>query len=1182
MAIIQGTPGNDTLVGTRFADTIYGLAGNDFLLGLADNDTLYGGSSNDTLDGGVGIDSLIGGRGNDVYVVNNLNDKVIETANAEIDTVRSSVNYTLPNHVENLTLTGNRNINGAGNVLANQIIGNSGNNFLYGGTGIDTLYGGAGNDTLDGGSDNDILYGGDGNDALNGDNYSYGYTGNDTLCGGTGNDTLDGNAGNDILYGGTGNDSLLGSAGSDLVYGGDGDDTLSASSIFVRYSSIFYNFLFFEGDGDPDILLGGDGNDTYIVVESGDRIIETANAGIDTVIAYNSYTLGNNIENLTLGEQPYSSSSISGTGNRLNNVIVGNSTNNTLEGKTGNDSLNGGSGEDILVGTDRGIAERDTLTGGTGRDIFVLGNATTVFYDDGNSTTSGFGNYALITDFNPEEDVIRLNGRRTNYYLTTSPTGLPTGTALFRKQQGTTDELIAIIQSATALDLNDAYFSLTEGGNNLFLLELDGNNGFTLQGDYRFPSGDSVSTADINGDGFDDIIIGGTSGVGGSGRSLSYVVFGKASGIDARVDLTTLDGRNGFILQGLNYYDFPRISVNSSGDINGDGFADIAINFSGSSRRVDEYGDRYYESGTQSYVVFGKPSGFSASVDLSNLDGRNGFISSFPIDAAGDVNGDGFDDIIIGAPNMRENYVVFGKASGFDARFDTTTLDGTNGFVVEGIPSDTYYEFDFLVSRAGDINGDGFDDIIIGAPFNDPNGRSNAGESYIIYGKATGFNARIDVTTLDGSNGFILQGINTNNRFGDLLSSAGDLNADGFNDIIIGAPGAGESYIVFGKASGFDARFDLATLNGTNGFVLEGLNAYDDVSSRFSLTRAGDINGDGFDDIIIETLRSAESYVVFGKASGFDARIDLTTLDGSNGFVISDTNNRFFGRSLNSAGDINSDGFDDIIINIPGANPNGRANTGESYVLFGKPSGFDARVDLATFDGSDGLVLQGINTNDRSGYSVSRGDVNGDGYDDIILGAPSASPNGRVSAGESYVIYGQDFTGSVTRQGTAGNDLLLGTNIDDIIIGGLGNDTLRGGGGSNVLYGGAAGDDVLIFSPQNRRMDGGSGTDTLAVDGNGVTLDLTAIPNNRIRSIEIIDLTGTGNNTLQMTRLDLLNLSDSTNQLIVNGNSGDSIISTGQGWLFEATTTLDGNQYNRYTSGVATLLVDTDITRTLS
>ncbi|PIG94248.1 FG-GAP repeat protein [Gloeocapsopsis sp. IPPAS B-1203] len=1115
MVIIRGTPSNDTLVGTRFADTIYGLVGNDLLLGLAGSDTLYGGLGNDTLNGGIGIDSLIGGLGNDVYVVNNLRDTVVEAANAGIDTVQSSLlSYDLPSNVENLTLIGSRNMNGGGNALANRIIGNSGNNYLYGDAGNDTLYGGAGNDTLNGGSDNDILYGGEGNDAL------YGYAGNDTLYGGTGNDTLDGGDGNDVLYGGTENDNLFGNAGSDILYGGDGNDTLSASSIFSRYN-IFYDFLFFEGDGEPDILIGGDGNDTYIVGESGDRIIEAPNAGRDTVITYSSYILGDNLEDLTLAEQTYSSSSINGTGNRLNNVIIGNSSSNTLRGKAGSDLLNGGRGEDILIGTDRGIAERDTLTGSAGRDIFVLGNATTIFYDDGNPITPGFNDYAVITDFDINEDVIRLNGKRADYYLTTSPRGLPTGTALFHKQQDATDELIAIIQSTTALDLNSAYFSLTESGSNLFVLELDGSNGFTLQGDYRFPSGSSVSSADINGDGFDDIIIGGVSGVGGSGRSLGYVVFGKASGINSRVDLTTLDGSNGFILQGLNYYDFPNISVSSPGDINGDGFADIAINFSGSSRNFDYNSGFEYEFGARSYVIFGKASGFSANVDLNNLNGSNGFASDFPVLAAGDINGDGFDDMLISG-----NYVVFGKTSEFDARVDLTTLDGSNGFFLEGIPNDIYYGFDFSVNSAGDINADGFNDIIVGAPFADPDGRANAGESYVVFGKASGFDARVDLTTLNGSNGFILQGINTNDRLGDSLGSAGDINGDGFNDIIISASGAGENYIVFGKAAGFDARVDLTTLDGNNGFVLGGINAYDDFSSRFSLSRAGDVNGDGFDDLIIETPRSAESYVVFGKAAGFDARVDLTTLDGNNGFVISDTLNHYFGRSLDSIGDINSDGFDDIIISIPSANPNGRANAGESYIVFGKASGFDARIDLTNFDSSNGLVLQGVNTNDRSGSSVSRGDVNGDGFDDIILGAPGADPNGR-GGGESYVIYGQDFRQRVTGQGIADNDILIGER---------GNDTLRGD----------AGDDVLIFNPQNRRMDGGSDADTLAIN----------------------------------TRL--LNLSDSTDQLTIKGNSGESIVSTGQGWLFDATTILDGKQYNCYIAGLANLLVNTNITQTLS
>ncbi|PIG94249.1 FG-GAP repeat protein [Gloeocapsopsis sp. IPPAS B-1203] len=1051
MAFIRGTANNETLIGTRFADTIYGLAGNDLLLGLPGNDTLYGGRGNDTLNGGAGIDSLIGGVGNDVYIINNLGDIVVEAANAGIDTVRSSVRYTLPSNVENLTLVGNRNISGSGNGLDNRIIGNSGNNALLGGEGNDTLFGRAGNDTLNG------------------------------------------------------------EGGSDILFGGDGDDTLIASNVYIRRSFFLYDFLFFYGDGDPDILIGGDGNDTYIVVESGDRIIEAPNAGIDTVIAYNSYSLGDNIENLTLAEQGDFSSGISGTGNHLDNIIIGNSSSNTIRGQAGNDFLDGGAGDDLIAGTDRGIGEIDTLTGGSGSDRFILGSATTVFYNDGNPTTPGFGDYALITDFNSDEDTIRLNGRRSDYYLATSPEGLSTGTALYYRQQGATDELVAIIQSTTALNINEAYFSFNNNGANLSLFELDGSNGFTLQGDFRFPSGRSVSSAgDVNGDGFDDLIIGGGSNIF-TGLSRSYVVFGQASEFDANVQLATLDGTNGFVIEGIDNYDFSGVLVSSAGDINGDGFADVLIGTSGSSRSgFDNYGTRIYNSGTQIYVVFG-------------------------------------------------------QAAGFDARLDLATLDGSNGFAIEGKNVDAIgsISFPLSISNAGDVNGDGFDDIIIGTSDANLYGQTSAAESYVIFGKETGFDARLDLETLDGSNGFVLQGIDLSGYSAAIsVSNTGDVNGDGLDDIIIGASGRQESYVIFGKTTGFDTRVDVATLDGSNGFVVDGINISND-STNISVSNAGDVNGDGLDDIIVNAPGAQESYVVFGKTTGFDARVDVATLDGSNGFVIEGNN-----FALSNAGDVNSDGFDDLIIS--GAFP-----SRETYVVFGT-SNFDARVDLTTIDGSNGFI---INSNNLA--ISSAGDINGDGYDDIILGARGASPNGRVGAGESYVIYGRDFTQGVTRQGTAGNDLLIGTNADDILIGGLGNDTLRGGGGSNVLYGGA-GDDVLIYSPQNRRMDGGSGTDTLAVDGSGVTLDLTAIPNNQIRGVEIIDLTGTGDNTLQLTRLDLLNLSDSTNQLIVNGNSVDSIISTGQGWLFDTTTTLDGNQYNRYTSGVATLLVDTDITRTLS
>ena len=198
------------------------------------------------------------------------------------------------------------------------------------------------------------------------------------------------------------------------------------------------------------------------------------------------------------------------------------------------------------------------------------------------------------------------------------------------------------------------------------------------------------------------------------------------------------------------------------------------------------------------------------------------------------------------------------------------------------------------MSSAGDINNDGFDDLIIGAPNADPNGGSS-GESYVVFGKAAGYSASLELSSLNGTNGFVINGIDADDYSGIRVSSAGDINNDGYDDIIIGAYGAdpngddsGESYVVFGKAAGYSASLDLSSLlaanggDGTKGFVINGIDAGD--YSGISVSSAGDINNDGYDDIIIGAdgadpngISSGESYVVFGQ-SEFDAFVNLSDL----------------------------------------------------------------------------------------------------------------------------------------------------------------------------------------------------------------------------------------------------------------------------------------------------------------
>jgi Ca2+-binding RTX toxin-like protein len=200
-----GASGNDTLDGAAGNDTISGDDGNDSLIGGAGNDSLSGGTGNDTLDGGIGSDTLIGGTGNDSYFVDSTLDVVTETSTTatEIDSVTSSITYTLGANLENLFLSGSSVINGTGNTLNNQLTGNGANNLLSGLAGNDILSGAAGNDTLDGGDGNDSLAGDDGNDSL------IGGLGNDTLTGGLGDDILTGGAGVDLLTGGGGTDRFL-------------------------------------------------------------------------------------------------------------------------------------------------------------------------------------------------------------------------------------------------------------------------------------------------------------------------------------------------------------------------------------------------------------------------------------------------------------------------------------------------------------------------------------------------------------------------------------------------------------------------------------------------------------------------------------------------------------------------------------------------------------------------------------------------------------------------------------------------------------------------------------------------------------------------------------------------------------------------------------------------------------
>jgi Ca2+-binding RTX toxin-like protein len=347
--------------------------GGDHLYGGAGADTLIGGTGADYLDGGVGADAMDGGAGNDVYVVDNLGDTVTELANGGVDTVMSSVNFTLGANIENLTLTGaTALLQAKGNALDNVIIANDAGAQMWGFDGNDTLIGGAGNDWMNGGVGADIMKGGLGNDSYVVDNI------NDVVIelAGQGSDTITttvsytlpdnverlflsgiaalngtGNALDNLLTGNDAANILRGLDGNDIINGGGGDDTL-------------------DGGAGIDRMAGGTGNDLYIVDNIGDTVIELSGEGVDTVMSSVNFTLGDNVENLTLTGV----AALLAKGNALDNIIIANDAGAQMWGLDGNDTLIGGAGNDWL----NGGAGADIMKGGLGNDSYVVDNVNDV------------------------------------------------------------------------------------------------------------------------------------------------------------------------------------------------------------------------------------------------------------------------------------------------------------------------------------------------------------------------------------------------------------------------------------------------------------------------------------------------------------------------------------------------------------------------------------------------------------------------------------------------------------------------------------------------------------------------------------------------------------------------------------------------------------------------------------
>ncbi len=539
---------------------------------------------------------------------------------------------------------------------------------------------------------------------------------------------------------------------------------------------------------------------------------------------------------------------------------------------------------------------------------------------------------------------------------------------------------------------------------------------FTGQADSDY-FGNSVAAADVNNDGYSDVIIGAEwNDAGGVDAGSAYLYFGGAN----------MDNIADVIFTGEAIGDLFGISVSGGGDINNDGFSDVIIGAIWNDAGGNDAG--------RAYLFWGGAS-MDNSADALFTGEASGNSFGISASSAGDVNNDGFSDVIVGAylddtggVDAGQAYLYFGGAS----------MDNIPDVIFTGEASGDY--FGISVSSAGDVNNDGFSDVIVGAYQNDAGG-FEAGRAYLYFGGPG----------MDNIPDLIFTGEASVDYFGVSVSAAGDVNNDGFSDVIVGAQAnsaggtfAGRTYLYFGGAN-MDNSADV---------IFTGEADFDNFGN--SVSGAGDVNNDGFSDVIVGAYSNdagefdaGRAYLYFGGAS-MDNSADVIF----NGEATFD----YFGISVSGAGDVNNDGFADVIVGAY-ANSAGGFDAGRAYLYFGG----------VNMNNTADVIFTGEANYDYFGYSVSgAGDVNNDGFSDVIAGAYGNKAGG-IFAGRAYLYLGgagMDSTADALFTGQAldgyfGNSVSSAGDVNndgfaDLIIGSPGNSAVGYQMGHAYLYAGSA------------------------------------------------------------------------------------------------------------------------------
>ncbi|MZG31334.1 MAG: hypothetical protein F3741_11140 [Nitrospinae bacterium] len=398
------------------------------------------------------------------------------------------------------------------------------------------------------------------------------------------------------------------------------------------------------------------------------------------------------------------------------------------------------------------------------------------------------------------------------------------------------------------------------------------------------------------------------------------------------------------------------------------------------------------------------------------LDGQSaGDSFGFSVASAGDFNGDGIDDIIVGAWNDDNSsasdsgsaFIFFGGVNG------TKRADADADVILNGQSAGD--SFGVSVASAGDFNGDGKDDVIIGAPLDDNNFSSNSGSAFIFFGGISG------TKRADADADVILNGQSAGDEFGHSVASSGDFNDDGKDDVIIGAhkddnnsaSDSGSAFIFFGGITGTKRADADANI------ILNGQSAGDEFGR--DVASAGDFNGDGKSDVIVgarlddnnSTSNSGSAFIFFGGFTGTkraDADADVI-LNGQ-------SDDDRFGGLVSSAGDFNGDGKGDVIIGAPADDNNAQSDSGSAFIFYGgitgtKRSDADADVILDGQSAGDGFATSFEGSTGFHSQPIAAGDFNGDGTSDVIVGAYLDDNNSATDSGSAFIFFGSGISFSI-------------------------------------------------------------------------------------------------------------------------------------------------------------------------